>query len=370
MLIVLGLYGLLVFLIFGRLKLLPWTTPWKVLVSFIGLVIALVVIGALNYLAPSGRVTVQGATVEITPNVSGTVTDVHIEPNVPIGKGELLFRIDPAPFAAEVARLEAAVVDAQSQAEGLRAELETAEAEIDRLEAQLEFAIVRRDDLTQLAERGATNEFQMQDAISHVEQLRASLNSAKAQRDGVEIRIASVIDGRNSVVVQAEQALVGARWNLEQTEVFAPADGMVTALSLRPGQRVTAVRPAVAFLPYERRILTAVFSQTAAHAFELGSEVMVAMQALPGSSLTTTVDGIVPGTADGTLGGATGSLPSVSQLMGSDQFVVRLAIPEGMPEHALLLGMSGSAMRITDEAGPIEPLAKILFWLQKMFNYL
>ena len=45
----------------------------------------------------------------------------------------------------------------------------------------------------------------------------------------------------------------GARWNLDQTTVFAPDDGLVTALTLRPGQRVTSFQPAMAFLPDIRR---------------------------------------------------------------------------------------------------------------------
>ncbi|MDJ0858740.1 MAG: biotin/lipoyl-binding protein [Dinoroseobacter sp.] len=370
MVIVLSLYAILVYLIFGRFKLLPWNTTWKTVVGSIGLIIALVVIGALNYLTPSGRVTVQGVTIEVTPNVSGTVVDVAVEPNQIVAEGDLLFRIDPTPFAAEVARSEAALVDARASAEGLEEELASAVAEVERLQAQLAFGIVRRDDITQLAERGATNEFQMQEAISNVEQLQASLNAAEARRRGIEIRIASEVDGVNAAVVQAEQALISARWSLEQTEVTAPAEGMVTAMTLRPGQRVTSIRSAMAFVPDQRRALTGIFSQSGAHAFTVGAEVMVAMQSLPGTSFVTQIDSIIPGTAEGTLSGATGALPSLSELMGSNQFVVRLALPGDLPTHATKLGMSGSATLITDEAGPIELLARVLFWLRMQFNYL
>ncbi|MEX0284332.1 MAG: HlyD family secretion protein [Paracoccaceae bacterium] len=370
MLIVLGLYALLLYLIFGKLKLLPWNGLWKSVSGFIGLIIALTVIGALNYLTPSGRVTVLGTTIEITPNVSGTVIELHADSHTPISAGDVLFVIDPTPFAAEVARLEAAVVDAQAAAEGLQAELETAEADIERLRAQLAFGIQRRDDIVRLAERGATNEFQMQEAVSNIEQLEASLEAARARKRGVEIRIASEVNGENAAVVQAQQALIGARWNLEQTVVRAPADGVITALSLRPGQRVTSFQPAVAFLPQEQYVLGGVFRQTGARAFQVGAEVHVAMQSMPGETFVTQIDAIMPGTAEGTLSGATGALPTVAQLLGSDQFVVRLAIPDDMPPHAMLLGMSGSAMMFTENAGPIEPLAKVLFWVQKMMNYL
>lgn len=79
---------------------------------------------------------------------------------------------------------------------------------------------------------------------------------------------------------------------------------------------------------------------------------------------------IIPGTAEGTLSRATGALPSVGQLLGSDQFAVRLRLPEDLPDHAVRLGISGSATRITEEAGAMEVLARVLFWLRMQFNYL
>ena len=139
-------------------------------------------------------------------------------------------------------------------------------------------------------------------------------------------------------------------------------------MTLHPDQRVVSFQPAVAFDPDERRTLLGVFSQSGAHVFKPGSEVLVALQALPGTSFTTTVDSLVPSTAEGTLGGATGALPSIGQLLGANQFVARLALPDDLTGHATTLDVSGSAMLITDEAGPEEFLARILFWLSMQAN--
>ncbi|MEO9573574.1 MAG: biotin/lipoyl-binding protein [Roseobacter sp.] len=370
MLIALSLYALIIYLIFAQFKLLPWNATWKSLVTFLGLIIAVVVVGALNFLAPSGHVAIQGTTIEITPNVSGTVVEVSAVPNSPVKSGDVLFRIGPEPFETEVRRLEAALVDAKAAEQGLETDLETAVAEVARVEAQLRFGFQRRDDIVQLAEHGASTGFQMQEAVSQIEQFQASLDAAKARQRGIEVKIASEIDGVNASVVQAQQVLASARWSLEQTTVVAPADGVVTALTLRPGQRVSMLNSAVVFLPNETLHTTGVFAQSGAHAFEIGSEVLVAMQPLPGTSFTTVVEAVVPGTGEGTLSGATGALPTVSQLTGSDHFAVRLAFPYGLPDHARRLGMSGSATLITEDAGAVELLAKVLFWLRMQFNYL
>lgn len=142
------------------------------------------------------------------------------------------------------------------------------------------------------------------------------------------------------------------------------------ALSLRPGQRVIPFQPAVAFVPLEERALSGVFRQTAARLFNEGEEVMVAMQSLPLHLLYHTDRCDHLRHSRRYFGWRNGALPTVSQFLGSDVFLVRLAIPDDLPEHAMRLGMSGSAMRIIDNVGPIKPLANILFWMQKMLNYL
>ncbi|WP_170608864.1 HlyD family secretion protein [Ruegeria arenilitoris] len=369
MLIVLSIYALILYVVFGRFKWLPWNTTWKLATGAIGLIIALVVIGALNYLAPSGRVAIIGATIEITPNVSGTVVELNVEPNTQVQEGDLLFRIDPQPFEAEVARLEAALAEATAIADRLSTDLESADADIKNLEAQLLFGVRRRDDIMRLAERGATNEFQMQEAVSTIEQLEASLSSAEARKRGIEIRIAARVDGVDVSVVQAREALRRARWELAQTEVKAPSNGTVTAMTLRPGARVTVIQSALAFVPDETLAITGVFPQTGVHAFNPGDDVMVALRGVPGTSFNTTVMAVIPGSGEGVLP-ASGALPTIGQVLGSSSILVRLNLPEEYPRHATLLGMSGSATRITDEAGPVELLARVLFWVRMQANYL
>jgi multidrug resistance efflux pump len=369
MLIALSIYGGVIYLVFHRFKLLPWNGLWKSVSAFGGLIIALVVIGALNYLAPSGSVTVQGVTIAITPNVSGTVDEIGVESNTPVKKGDLLFRIDPEPFQIEINRLQAALVEAQTAANMLQTDLEAVEAEIDGLQVQLTFGQQRRDDIVELADRGVNSQFQLQEAVSTIGQLEAGLRAARARKQGIELRIASQIDGVDSAVVQVQQSLRSAEWNLQQTEVRAPDDGIVTALTLRAGSRVTDSNSAVAFVPHRSRELTGVFSQTSAHALQVGNPVFVALRGQPGEYFETVIDVVLPGTGEGTLP-TTGPLPLLSQPLGSKSVVVGLKLPDNLPEHVTKLGASGSALMITPEAGPIEPLAKIIFWIKRYMNYL
>lgn len=368
MLIILALYFGLVWLIFSRLKLLPWTGFYKALVATGALVIALVVIGALNHRTPSGPVSVQGAVINIAPNVSGPVIEVAVEANEPVQQGDVLFRIDDTTQVAEVARLEASLASAHAAADQLVTDLEAAEADIDSMEAQLTFGIQRRDDIIRLSERGASTEFQLQEAVSTIEQLKAGLRAATARKAGLERRIAAEVDGVDVGVVEIEEALNQARWSLDQTIVRAPSDGIVTSLSLRPGNRVTTLQGAVNFINPEDRLLIATLPQSSLKNVSVGDTIRVALGTMPGQEIEATIRSFPP-SREGALDLRSG-LANLRELTGSSQYVVTMALPDDLDRSAAPLGASGTALVITEEAGAIALLAEVLFWVSKMLNYI
>ncbi|MEM7074993.1 MAG: biotin/lipoyl-binding protein [Pseudomonadota bacterium] len=370
MIIILCLYFGLVWLVFSRLKLLPWNGFFKSLVFGGAVVIALVVIGALNHTAPSGPVSVQGAVINIAPNVAGPVTEVVVVANQEVSEGDVLFRIDDTVQVAEVARLEASLSSAQAAADQLETDLKAADADIDSLNAQLVFGQQRRDDIVELAGRGASTEFQLQEAVSTIEQLEANLRAAQSRKAGLLRRIAAQVDGVDVAVVEAEEALVQARWALDQTVVRAPANGIVTSLSLRPGNRVTTVQGAINFVVPGDRLLVARLPQSSFSNVGVGDKVQVALGTLPGQAFEAIILNVPPGTREGTVDARAG-LPSLRDLAGASQYIVTMDIPEEIAAGGgARLGASGTALVITQEAGAIAVLAKILFWVSKMLNYI
>ena len=149
------IYVGLIWLLFFKLKLLPWTKISKGLVVLIGVVILTLFLVGLQGLTPAsvqGGIT--GRIVEIAPQVSGRVITVKAEPNVTVDEGALLFSIDPVLF----------------------------EAQIDELEARLELARLRLGQYQELATGRAGTEFQVQQSRAEVEQLEALLVVAQFQQ--------------------------------------------------------------------------------------------------------------------------------------------------------------------------------------------
>lgn len=111
-----------------KIPLNKWTVPTAVLggVILIGTLILL-----MNYNHPFTQLGSQVySTTPIVSGVRGRVVEVPVKPNQPLTQGDVLFRIDPIPFEADVARLKAKVKEASQGALGLESTLKEAQAAV------------------------------------------------------------------------------------------------------------------------------------------------------------------------------------------------------------------------------------------------
>ena len=114
----------------------------------IGAIILAVFVALLANLAPSGRFVINAPVVTITPNVSGQVIALPIQPNVPLKAGAVLFQIDPSPFQYKVKQIEAQLAAAKQNVQQLKASYDQATANVDGLTSQLAFHTKRLSDIS------------------------------------------------------------------------------------------------------------------------------------------------------------------------------------------------------------------------------
>ena len=120
--ILLGIYGFFVWLIFFKFKWLPWNFTTQFITITLPIVAMMVLFLLLNICAPAtDDVRAMNYVIPIVPRITGQVTEVPIQPNRPIKKGDVLFKIDPIPF-------EAAVKAAEATLRGLEDQLKNATA--------------------------------------------------------------------------------------------------------------------------------------------------------------------------------------------------------------------------------------------------
>lgn len=369
MLIILCLYAVSMWLVFSKYKLLRWGWLSGTVSVLIGALIVGTFLALFNYLTPSGRVTVSGRVVEVTPNVTGQVVAIPVKPNVPVKSGDVLFQIDPAPFHYKVTQLQASLAGARQQVEILKSNYEQATANVAGLTAQLAYNKKRLADIETLASDDANTQFQAQDKQVQFETVSAQLSAAKAAQQSAKLALDSEIGGVNTTVAQIQAQLENADWELAQTTIRAPADGYVTLVALGVGDRALQARSAMSFIVENDIMLVGLFSQNGFQTVKDGASVDIVFDNIPGRIYHGKIAAIPRGIGQGQIA-VSGTLARTNTFGGATVFPALISIPAELDQESLRLGMSGSATAFAPNAGVIGLLASILVWISSYTAYL
>jgi multidrug resistance efflux pump len=386
-LLLLGIYSFFVWLIFFKYKLLPWNTVSQVIVITLPIIGIAALILFLNIVAPSSHdVRVINYVVAINPRVNGLVTEVPIEPNRPIRKGEVLFRIDPTPFKIEVdgfraqlLQLDAQLVTANAGQRGLAQQLRSASASKAAVASQLKLARVRVDQLRELARTGAGNQFDYEQAQTEVANLEAQLDAATASESQIREKLAAKTDegeqddiaNVKAQIARAQAQLADAQWRLDQSVYHAPANGTVVSMALRPGAMAVPLpmTPAMTFVEDEQWIM-AIFKQNEVRKIKPGQEAEIALKMYPGRIIKCKVDSIMWATAAGQLpiGGASTSVGVAP--IPPNSLAVRLIKDRHDTDLFLASGAQGAGAVYTDSGHAVHILRKVILRIGTKIDWL
>ncbi len=375
-LILILIYSFFAWLVFFKFKWLPWNITTQVVTVTIPIIGIAILILFLNISAPSSPdVRVMNYVVPINPRVAGKVIEVPVEPNRPVKKGDVLFRIESTPFEIQVRALEASVtqlraklVSANANQRNLGEQLKEAVSRKGVASSQLALARKRVEQFEELARTGAGNRFDLEQAQAEVAQYQYDLQAAQAgvaqAREkldaktpaGVQDEVAQVL----AEIASAEAQLADARWQLEQTVQFAPADGTVVALSLRPGVMTVPLPafPAMTFIEDEQWVV-AYFAQNEVRNIQPGNEAEFALKVYPGRVIKAKVDAVIWATAQGQLP-ISGMLPNTGFGSAPDMRLAVKLMPDGKDADLFLApGARGNGAVYTEYGKAIHILRKV-----------
>ena len=334
-LILLIIYSVIVWLIFFKFKLLPWNITSQVIVVTIPIIMLTVLILFMNICAPSSSdVRAQNYVIPIVPRVTGQVTEVPIEPNRPIKKGDVLFKIDPVPF-------EAAANAAEATLRGAKDQLNNATNKKASLTPRIDLAKKRVEQFTALATTGAGKRADLEQAQSDLGNLQSEFLAADATESQAKAQIK-----------KSEADLINAKFDLDGTTYLAPANGRVANLALRPGVRATqlATMPVMSFIEEDDPWLLAFFRQNELRYVEAGDEAEIYMMQYPGRIIKCVVDSILWATAQGQMP-ISGNLQNTLPIAAPEQRIaVRLVLSPKDRDLFLAAGARGGGAIILSMA--------------------
>jgi multidrug resistance efflux pump len=367
-----AIYGFFVWLIFIKFKWLPWNTRSQVIVAIIPIVGLTILILLLNVVAPStADVRVIKYVVQILPQVRGRVIQVPVEGNRLYHKGDVLFRIDPTPYALDVKSLEAQLSDAEGQVEQLREQLKSAQGNTGAIKAKRELARTRLVQNRELVTTGAGSKFDLDKAEADLAELNSQVTAALANEAQVRAQLSAMVGGDQATVAKIKADLAKSRWELEQTVTYAPANGYVINLQLRPGSVVVPfpIAPAMSFVEEKYQVI-AMYNQNELYQVAPGNQAEIVLITHPGEIIKSHVDSIVWAQGQGQLP-MSGVIPQTgTQVQPPGRFAVKLSIDPKFQNEFLAAGAAGTAAIYTDHMVAIHILRKVFLRVGSYTNYL
>ena len=219
-----------VVLLLVKIKILPSNLATKL--SPIGFMLLLLVFLfiPLQWGAPAASVIIFRQSVQIVPNVTGQVIAVPVEPNAPLKKGDVLFRLDPRPYQYALDAKKAALAESEQKVPQLKANLDATTAGVEQARATRDRSKQSYERYAK-ANRGNAKPFSEQDVETRRLTLvanEAAVRRAVAVELQAHLAAESAIEGVNTTVARLRAEVLRAQYDLEQTTIRAPAGRMIS----------------------------------------------------------------------------------------------------------------------------------------------
>ncbi len=255
-------------------------------------------------------------TVDVSSQLSGQISQVNVDFNSEVKKGDTLGVIDPRTFVSRVASARANLAIAKANVEVQEANIAKAQS----LRDQAQRALERQKAL--IASR-ATSAATLDQAQTQYETALADVQVANAQ-----------LSNARAALEQKEAELAQARLDLDRTEIKTPIDGVVIARNVDPGSTVAASLQAPVLFQIAQDLkqieILVLVDEADIGAIETGQEVTFTVDAFPNRVFTGKVAQVR------IAGKTTNNVVTYTVVVGA-----------GNPQQKLLPGMTATVRIIT-----------------------
>jgi membrane fusion protein, multidrug efflux system len=325
-----------------------WRALRWILLVLVPLLVAAVAVGV--YLKSGRFVETDNAYVKadklpISAEVTGAVKEVLVADNQAVTAGQLLFRIDAAPYRVAVSRAEARLSQVRTDLAAMRAGYRARQAEIAVARTRLSFAQKEQQRQADLVARNFVT-------ASRFDEARQSADLAGLQITAMEqdlARIAATLGGSADASVERHPSFRAAQAELEQAqldlarvEVLSPVAGIASRPPKR-GQYLSAGTTAMALVASGNLWVEANLTETELTHVRVGQAATIHVDTYPDRSWQGTVDSLSPATgAEFSVipaQNATGNWVKIAQRVS-----VRIRLDPGEDQTQLRTGLSTSVV--------------------------
>ena len=348
------IFVLIFWFIFFKKKWIKFTFAWGgFAIFFLAHVLFIFMIG-LRFVTPySTEAKMIQHTIQIIPRLSEPtlVTAVLVQPDVPVKKGQPLFQFDRRPYEYKVNQLQAQLAQATQNVKELKAEVEIATQKLAQAKSEFVYAKYQKNLTSGLAEKGAGSQEDAQREETKFTINEATIKEAQAELERANLRYNSTINGEHTNVAAVKAELDQAQYYLDNCTLYAPEDGRIVNLQVRPGMVAGEVRfgAIASFICDDGPYLLANYFQENLKYVEVGQPVEVALNLYPGQIFKAKVAAVWKANAVGQML-PSGTLPNfepVSPEIPQNQFAVKIIL-DGENQSLYPIGTEGSCAIYTN----------------------
>lgn len=263
-----------------------------------------IVVGGYIYLSGGRYVETDNAyvkadKVQISPEISGQVIEVLVHENQHVKAGQVLYRLDPAPYKIAVAKAKASLAQVETDLAELKASYHKTEAMIQLASTHLDFTDKEVKRQVALLDKHYTSDSDFDDAEQSKELAIIGVAVQKAELK----RIAASLGGSVDTPVEAHPDYLAALSVLEQaqldlahTEIKAPLEGEIN-MPPKPGQFLNPGQASMTLVASGDLWIEANFTEKELTYVREGQGVEVNVDIYPGVTWHGTVESLSPATS-------------------------------------------------------------------------
>ncbi len=276
----------------------------------------------------NGRV--EAFIVPIAPQVAGLLSKVNAMNNQVVSAQQELARIDPSKYELAVRRAEAELQQASQTSAADVSGVSTAQAKVAEAKANLRNAEIKGERIIKLSKKGAASMSRADDARSKIEASEARLASATSELERAKNNLGT--EGQdNARIRSAFTALETAKLDLYHTAIRAPADGIITNLTVDTGHFANTGAPIMTFISTRDVWVQADMRENSLGHIKKGNPVDIVLDAAPGKIFKGEVLSVGYGVSDNSsssLGGLTTVQTSSGWLRQAQHFPVLIGFSD------------------------------------------